>query len=374
MKEKFRKIDWVSLSKLILWFKSLWIFIGIYLGLKLLVRFTLLPDSLFQSIGSHLSRLVYSFSSYFSFSLGDVLYLILSVVLIKFIVNIVRLKVKKHQNRLKIELDNFFKIITLVYVFFFLIWGYNYYKKPLHDTYSSESLQLNELKELAFYYYEIARKYREEVGENEFGVFSPRLTEVELNTEIRNSVYKIQQNHPEINFVETFGPNLKPSIYSFGISYLGISGYYNPFTAESQYNTKMPKTGLIFTKLHETAHQFGFAPENEANFIGFLLGIKSESEDLIYVSSFRAMRSVLNRIYRYDSLFVKDFVENKYSDGMKRDREFEIEFSKKYGGVADDMFSLMNEAFLMMNNQEGLESYGRFVDLLIGFHRNYPLE
>ena len=136
----------------------------------------------------------------------------------------------------------------------------------------------------------------------------------------------------------------------------------------------MAETALLFTQLHETAHQFGFAPENEANFIGFLLGKESVHPDLIYISSFRAMRSILNRIFLYDPLFVKDFVENKYSEGMKRDREYEIEISKKYGGPADDVFSLMNEAFLKMNNQEGLESYGRFVDLLIGFHRKYPLE
>jgi hypothetical protein len=31
----------------------------------------------------------------------------------------------------------------------------------------------------------------------------------------------------------------------------------------------------------------------------------------------------------------------------------------------------MNEAFLRLNNQEGLQSYGRFVELLVGYHRKY---
>ncbi|MDD3771513.1 MAG: DUF3810 domain-containing protein [Weeksellaceae bacterium] len=374
MRKKIKKSDIKLLLNLIWKFRTLAIFILVFFGLKVIGNLTSLPDTLFQSIGNHLGNLVYSFSSYFSFSLGDVFYFIIAILLIKFLVKLIRSFRQKNNAKAKVQIDSFFKIITLVYVFFYLIWGYNYYKQPLQEIYESESPKLSELKNAANYYYKTAKSYREKVKEDKNGVFKHEISDEELRAEIRNSVYKIQQNYPEIHFVHLFSPNLKPSLYSAGISYLGISGYYNPFTAESHFNTKMAETALLFTQLHETAHQFGFAPENEANFIGFLLGKESVHPDLIYISSFRAMRSILNRIFLYDPLFVKDFVENKYSEGMKRDREYEIEISKKYGGPADDVFSLMNEAFLKMNNQEGLESYGRFVDLLIGFHRKYPLE
>ena len=83
------------------------------------------------------------------------------------------------------------------------------------------------------------------------------------------------------------------------------------------------------------------------------------------------MRSILNRILWVEPLYVKDYFENKYSEGMKRDRLYELEINAHYGGSAEDAFSLMNEAFLKLNNQEGLESYGKFVELLVGFNRKY---
>jgi len=56
---------------------------------------------------------------------------------------------------------------------------------------------------------------------------------------------------------------------------------------------------------------------------------------------------------------------------MKRDRAYEIEIAMKYSGKTEEAFSFMNEAFLKLNNQEGLESYGRFVELLVGYNRMY---
>src|SRR5690606_21437063 len=173
---------------------------------------------------------------------------------------------------------------------------------------------------------------------------------------------------PEIQLIHSTSPNLKASLVSTGFSYLGVSGYFVPFTSEAQYNTNQPDTKLLFTKMHETAHQWGFAAENEANFVGYLLGQESENIELNYVSNYKAMRSILNRILLVDPVYVQVMLF-RYSDGMKRDRNYEKEILEKYSGKGDEAFSFMNEAFLRLNNQEGLESYGRFVELLVGFNR-----
>ncbi|NHX22211.1 DUF3810 domain-containing protein, partial [Escherichia coli] len=51
--------------------------------------------------------------------------------------------------------------------------------------------------------------------------------------------------------------NFKPSIFSFIMNDTGILGYYNPFSAEAQYNPNLPDTYLPFTLAHESAHQLG---------------------------------------------------------------------------------------------------------------------
>ena len=52
---------------------------------------------------------------------------------------------------------------------------------------------------------------------------------------------------------------------------MGFSGYFNPFTNETQLNWHTPKNSQPITQAHEQAHQLGFAAENEANFIAFLV-------------------------------------------------------------------------------------------------------
>ena len=63
-------------------------------------------------------------------------------------------------------------------------------------------------------------------------------------------------------------------MYSLPLSYMGYAGYLNPFTLESQVNSKIPTLNLITTLLHETAHQMGYASEKEANFIAYYSAIK----------------------------------------------------------------------------------------------------
>jgi hypothetical protein len=60
----------------------------------------------------------------------------------------------------------------------------------------------------------------------------------------------------------------KPVLLSEAMSWLGITGIYSPFTGEANVNARVPDPELPFAAAHETAHQRGFAREDEANFAG----------------------------------------------------------------------------------------------------------
>lgn len=335
-----------------------------------LIGITSFPDKVFPGIQLFFSKILYSISSRFSFSIGDLFYTLLILLAVFFVFVMIFRLIKKDYLKFRKTLATVFYILSGFYLTLYLFWGFNYYRTPIKDSYNVELDTVDELKRLAEFYYSKAMIYRTLVNENERGVFEAKITASELEAEILKSKEKLAA-YPEMRFSGYSKPNLKKSTYSKMSSYLGISGYYNPFTNESQYNSISPDSRRLFAKLHETGHQFGFATESEANFAGFLFGAKSENIDLLYAVNFRAMRSLLNRILWYDPEYVKDFIENRYSPGMKRDREFEIEIDAEYNNGSDDAFALMNEAFLRLNNQEGLESYGRFVELLVGFHRKY---
>jgi len=252
-----------------------------------------------------------------------------------------------------------------------LFWGFNYGKKTIKDAWNIEKIETGELKTLAEFYLENCRDLREIVKEDRNGVFKPDLNDSQIEIEMNKIRSRLIETYPELNFNSIEISNLKPSLYSEMFSYLGVLGYYVPFTAESQFNSKMPATKSLFTKFHETAHLWGFAPENEANFVGFLIGVKSENPAFQYAANYKALKSILNKIVWEDPAYVEGFLE-RYSEPMKRDREFEKLIQKKYQGTSDDAFSMLNEAYLRLNNQEGLASYGKFVELLVGFHRKYP--
>lgn len=362
--------------KKIKYFDLILAFSGLFLSF-IIVRFigvhTSFPERFFTHIQSFISRILYSISSNVSFSLGDVFYFVLGILVLVFSLRLLQTLWKRNYILFRKKIVQVLWFLTFFYWVFHVFWGFNYYKKPLNEEFTAEEINLDELKKLAEFYFNRSVYYREKVNEDEFGVFKISLTQNEISAEIIKSAQKIKTKYPEIQLTDSSSPNLKSSLFSTPFSYLGIGGYYIPFTAESQYINTLPDTKILFTQLHETAHQWGFAPENEANFVGFLLGYESSNSDLNYASNYRAMRSLLNRILHYDPVYVQ-IMFIRYSDGMKRDRKYERFINEKYAGSGEDAFSAMNEAFLRMNNQEGLESYGHFVELLIGFNRKYASE
>ena len=344
-------------------------FLGSILVVNIL-RFSSFPQTFYPKIYFYISKFLNSISQTLPFSIGDIFYMVLGILGLVWLISVIRILRKKGWKKLELKIAVALYFMMGFYGIFHLFWGFNYYKKSIVENYSTENIQLEELKNVAEFYFMKSVFLREFVPEDEKGVFKSSLERQEVSMELDKAYKKVLKYYPEIEFIRSASPNLKPSLFSTGFSYMGVSGYFVPFTGESQYNSKMPDTKILFTQTHETAHQWGFAPENEANFVGYLLGAESDNVELNYVSNYRAMRSILNRILFEDPVYVQVMLI-RYSDGMKRDRNYEQEINEKYSGKGDDAFSAMNEAFLRMNNQEGLESYGRFVELLIGFNRKY---
>lgn len=350
-------------------FIGLWFFI--FLFIRLVGDFTSFPDKLFPQIHLFISKIVSAFTNLIPFSFGDILYAVLGFLLfVSFVKILIRMRQKKWYEFRKM-ISFLFIGLTVFMVVFYLFWGFNYYKTPVKEAYKVEKISLEELKFLAEFYLERSIEIRAFTTENENGVFQIQLSDEELTRQILISSRKLKEIN-ELRLTEIMHPNIKKSLYSTGFSYMGVLGYYNPFTSEAQFNSQMPDTKSLFTKFHEVAHQWGFASESEANFVGYLIGANSTNKEFSYVCHYKALRSILNKIVWEDPAFVES-VLSCYSPKMKKDREYEIFIQKKYLHSADDAFSVLNEAYLQLNNQDGLESYGQFVELLVGYHRKHRL-
>ena len=306
------------------------------------------------------------FFGWFPISIGDIFYSILILSLIWTIILGIRCFVLGQKWRVIRILSRFLFWLTTFYLLFHLLWGFNYYKPNISKQFLVEEYKVQELQLIANDLFAKAIEQRNLVKEDKKGVFDFH------RKNFYQTIPKNLQTNANWDLTYTKLPqkNLKKySIFSFAMRYFGVAGYYNPFTAEAQITRLLPDTSKPFSMAHEQAHQMGYATEYEANFIGFLTCVQSNNPELIYSGNYKALKYVLREIYPKDSTFVRQKLDS-FSPGMQRDLAAEKAYDQKYSGVADKAFSAMNNAYLKANNQkEGVESYNRFVELLVGYYR-----
>ena len=297
--------------------------------------------------------------SFFPFSVGDFLYIALGIMILFFIIKIIK---KDSRNNYLLKSLLFLNIIYFTYQIF---WGMLYFQKPIIQKLPKGKITLSETQNLTLKYLTLCKQTRNLVKEDKNGVFI--LTDLEA---IKEEILRNQNTLPSF-FGRHQGENIdaiKPSLFKGVMSYSGILGYYNPFTAEAQYNADLPSTYIPFTLAHESMHQLGFAREQEANFIGYLAGKNAANVELRYSTEYFVLKSLLNSLVEKNPDFVKQVIQN-FSVGMKRDRLADKAFSKKHEGLLDEFFSFTNDVFLKINHQEGSITYSYFIDLLVRYER-----
>lgn len=294
------------------------------------------------------------------FSVGDVLYILLIIYFAFIFIKILNRKKRP------VYLLKFLMFLNVLYFIYQIFWGMLYFQKPLLEKLPEKNIGLNEVKFLTLKYLEKCKKSRKFVSEDEHGVF--RINDFQkVETEVLAQQKKIPAFLSRKSATEIHA--FKKSLFHNVISYSGILGYYNPFTAEAQYNADLPDTYLPFTLAHESAHQLGFAREQEANFVGYLIGRNSKNPDLKYSTDYFVLKSILNSLVEENPEFVKNVIDN-YSEGMKRDRNAEKLFVEKHAGLLDIFFGFTNDLFLKSNQQDGSITYSYFIDLLLRYDEN----
>lgn len=298
--------------------------------------------------------------SWLSFSVGDVIYIGLGIVLLYSLIALF-----KKQNRS----TSLVRILVITNIFYFtyqMFWGMLYFQTPIIKKLSRQDKpEIIKAKKLALQYLEKCKFTRESVHEDHNGIF------VVTNMKAVQKEILFQQTRLPQYISDKKAPQIlaiKPSLFKSVMNFTGILGYYNPFTAEAQYNAELPHTFIPFTTAHESSHQLGFAREQEANFIGYLIGIHSANTDLRYSTEYFTLKSLLRFIVEEDPEFVKKVIQH-YSPGMKRDRAYEKSFIFRHQGWLDDFFGFTNNIFLKSNQQEGSVTYSYFIDLLLNYEK-----
>ena len=294
----------------------------------------------------------------FGCSVGDITYTIVSLFLIYSIINLIKTK-----KSLTLK-----KILILINVFYFVyqcFWGMLYFQPLIIKKLSNKEVKINDsdLKTLTIKHLELCKETREKVSEDKNGVF--RINDIQ---KIKYEILEQQKYLP--NYINSKKPvkviSVKASLYDGFMNYTGILGYYNPFTAESQFNPNLPSTNIPFTLAHEMSHQLGYAREQEASFVAYLCVKNSDNTDLKYSAQLYVLKSLLRALSRNidNKAFVLKTI-SQYSGKMQKDRKSELNFYEKHEGIISDFFGVTNDLFLKSNQQDGRVTYSYFINLLV---------
>ncbi|WP_299368671.1 DUF3810 domain-containing protein [Winogradskyella sp.] len=323
----------------------------------------------FYSYGLYIfiSKLMRYAFGWIPFSVGDVFYTLASIYIIRWLI-LNRKRVFKDTVNWLLDIG---ATLSLAYFAFHILWAYNYYRPPLNESLNIEADYTTE--ELIAFTKRLIKKSNEVhniIAVNDSTKVIMPFSKSEVFDKMQNGYDNLSQDYPNFKYQPK---SLKKSIYSLPLTYMGFSGYLNPFTNEAQVDGLIPTYKFPTTSCHEAAHQVGYAAENEANFIGCLASIYNEDLYFKYSGYTFGLKYCLVEIFRRDKDAYYEILETVNKGIIKNYIEVE-EFWKSYENPLEPIFEKTYDTFLKTNNQsDGMKSYSYVVALLVNYYDNKTL-
>ena len=307
---------------------------------------------LFYTMGIYkfLSPFTMTLSSWIPFSVGDLLYIIVVLYLLRKLISF----------RFPLRWSSTLKVLGLMALFIFIFhvqWGYNYHKTPIAVTLNIKAdYSTSDLVGYTHKLIEETNTLHGHLSESD----STALVVPYSKDEIFDiAVHTIRKTHPYPV------ASIKGSLLSFPLSYMGYGGYLNPFTLEAQVNTLQPKVRLLTTSVHEIAHQLGYAAEEEANYIAIQAAVLSEDPYMQYAGHSLALQYCMSEVRKRDAKQYKAMVASLQQGVMAQFQEIAA-FWTSYQNPFEPLFKKSYDSYLKANNQtEGIKSYNLVVGLLL---------
>lgn len=319
----------------------------------------------FYTLGyfSFISSIQHVVFGIFPISVGDIFYLIVAFYLTFQVLHFIYTLIRRRFDTLPSIALNVTFFLLLIWLLVGSQWNWNYSQPSLEDKMNLDTSEIK-VEELAKFTRELIIETKKNKESSNFDVFSD-----DTNSIIDLSYLGYKTLGEKNEFYNYNYPSIKYSIFSSVLPFLGISGYYNPFTAEAQITKGIPIVQIPFVINHEIAHQLGIASESEANFIGYLASINNPLNTIKYSGNISLLMYCLSDLRKrdyndYDNI-VSSIPEN-IKDDLNEISLFWGGYRNKYRKYFDNGY----DKFLKSNRQKhGLQSYNKVVSLAIFYNR-----
>lgn len=319
---------------------------------------TLFSQGMFPMVG----KVQQVLSGSIPFSMGDLFYTLMVVYGVLLLGQVVFWSFRRQWIRAMFYALWTANLTLFLYVAFYMFWGLNYFRVPLEQQLGLESVRpgISDLIEVAYTCIDSANSLRVQLGDT-----MPGKDNQEIYAEA-SRLLRADTTLPTSLFVHN--PQVKSSLVNAFGNYMGVSGYFNPYSHEAHVNSTMPVWTRPFTACHELAHQAGIGFEDEANFIGFVLARQSEDAFFRYSAYYAVLWMVLRDVYRYDQTLYSELFE-RISLSVVDDARVHQAYWERYLGWFNTVTQAFYGKYLEANNQpEGLQRYDRMVRLFVAAH------
>lgn len=197
-----------------------------------------------------------------------------------------------------------------------------------------------------------------------------QLTREEMDDYIEEAFQEFSQEWPESqSLMASTAPRAKATVTSIP-SYLGLSGFYFPWTGEANYNGYAPAYELPHTIAHEKAHQRGLGTESECNFLAVLICLRAKHPAIRYSGALFARDQML-QLLEYQDCEDAAILSQQSFLGPRHDKAMSRAFWGGYQGSLMSVGEQVNDSYLKFNGVEGgVTSYERSSILLLRFARH----
>ncbi|GHE31574.1 hypothetical protein GCM10017764_13370 [Sphingobacterium griseoflavum] len=300
------------------------------------------------------------------FSVGDLFYIVALLSFLFLLVRaIVRLSRRQWQGAWLCAL-RVFTCSVLLYGYFYVSWGMNYYRIPLQVQLQ---LQVDSLDQHD--YLDILDRYIDTLNKLRAQIDTTALDRAHVQEELATMMKQKVEFLPMLSRTQVRAKN---PLSSEMVSYFTVTGYLNPFTQEVQVNAVAPSTSYPFTVVHELAHQMGIGFEDECNFIAFLALHDHSNLRYRYAAYYETVAYLLRPLYFQDEQQYRAYA-NKLTGAVKKDYLVDRLFWQRYRGPVDRLMGFFYGNYLKHNNQpEGVARYSLMSRLVVAWDKSHPVE
>ena len=311
------------------------------------------------------SKIQTSIANLFPFSLYELVIIVLVAYGLYRIVRLIRSVKKKEFAREILSFATVVILLSSIGIFLFqFLWSLNNYRLPLKDQLCL-NVKETSVEDLAKTYEALILK-----ANDLRNVLSNVQDTASDKTRIKHILETAWEGYrPLSEKYDLFHANrvrVKGLLFSRIQTISGYTGVYSFISGEPNINIEPPLVTLPHTACHEIAHQMGITFEDEANYAAFL-SCKNHPDILFQYSGYlSAITYTGNALYRQSPELYRE-VSSLLSDSIKSDQNEIREFWDRHQKeTASKIADKVNETYLKSNNQpSGMQSYGKFVDLLI---------